>query len=437
MLRKDYVGAALTAYGAMTEQGGGNSGLVIATFGHGNPARDGYNVFLSASYQRDQALKSSERDFSRTAYRPDLGIDALSPLTFPANIFNSSIRSVLNPTYARGCAPPQSLPQPPAGCGYDFEAVIDLLPAVERAAVLARGTWRLAAETDLFAEALYSRNRLQSTVAPTPVPPFTVFGDNLYPAGGPYYPTAFAAANGLSGDLPLGYRAVELGPRVNDVDSDAQRYAIGIEGVLASWNYNVAAVYSRNTQSDEYANGYVYAGKLIAAMATGLINPFGPSGPEGQALLRSTLFHGTLHSAEGTTSLVNAYASRDLATLDAGPLALALGAEARREHLANDWVPALISGNSFINENPASVSGSRNVLALFAELNVPIVRRLEAQLAVRFDDYSDFGSTTNPKVALRWQPTASLLLRGSWGTGFRAPPLYDLYAPRSTTWTSA
>ena len=129
----------------------------------------------------------------------------------------------------------------------------------------------------------------------------------------------------------------------------------------------------------------------------------------------------------------SAYASREVATLPAGPLALALGAEARRESLADTWDDVVTSGSGVLSATPLSVSGGRTVYALFAELNVPVVRGLDAQLAVRYDDYSDFGSTTNPKVALRWQPVTSLLLRGSWGTGFRAPPLYDLYRPSSTS----
>ena len=52
-----------------------------------------------------------------------------------------------------------------------------------------------------------------------------------------------------------------------------------------------------------------------------------------------------------------------------------------------------------------------------------------ATSAVRYDHYSDFGSTTNPKVSLRWQPMPSLLFRGSWGTGFLAPTLYQLWNP--------
>ena len=58
---------------------------------------------------------------------------------------------------------------------------------------------------------------------------------------------------------------------------------------------------------------------------------------------------------------------------------------------------------------------------------VPITRSLEANLSLRYDDYSDFGETVNPKIAVRYQPLESLVLRGSYNTGFRAPTLYDLY----------
>ncbi len=55
-----------------------------------------------------------------------------------------------------------------------------------------------------------------------------------------------------------------------------------------------------------------------------------------------------------------------------------------------------------------------------------VVEDLELQLAVRRDDYSDFGTTTNPKLAFRWKASDSLVLRGSWGTAFRAPSLHQI-----------
>jgi iron complex outermembrane receptor protein len=78
---------------------------------------------------------------------------------------------------------------------------------------------------------------------------------------------------------------------------------------------------------------------------------------------------------------------------------------------------------------PAATSASRSVQALYVEASIPFAPAFESQLAARYDHYGDFGSTVNPKVALRWQPMKTLLLRASWGTGFRAPTLYDLFTP--------
>jgi iron complex outermembrane receptor protein len=69
----------------------------------------------------------------------------------------------------------------------------------------------------------------------------------------------------------------------------------------------------------------------------------------------------------------------------------------------------------------------RDIKAVFAEVAVPIVKGLEATLAVRNDRYSDFGNTTNPKVSLRWQPNERFLVRGSYNEGFRAPSFFQLY----------
>ncbi len=437
ILRKDYSGVDVSVSFDATQHGGGNSGQASLTLGTGDPARDGYNLFGVLSYQKQQALHGDDRDSTHTAYRPDLGVSGLSPFTYPSNIIDRPGRRLLNPTAATGCAPPTSLPANPPpfltpACGFDYAPLADVLPEVERTSALLRGTLRLSPTVDLFAEALVARNRFVTDISPYPQPAvLTPFGSPIYPTAGPYYPTDFAAANGLSGDLLFSWRATELGPRHNETTTDTQRFVLGIEGQAAGWDYNAAAVYSANEQQVAYSGSYLYQSRIIAALRSGLINPWGPSGPEGQMLLASTVYTGTPQTADGSTSLINAFASREIMTLPAGPLALAIGAEARAERLSYDWDPAVLTGGSPVGEQLKAISGSRTVYALFAELSVPILPKLEAQLAVRYDDYSDFGATTNPKVALRWQPLLSLLLRGSWGTGFRAPPLYSLSEPSS------
>ena len=120
----------------------------------------------------------------------------------------------------------------------------------------------------------------------------------------------------------------------------------------------------------------------------------------------------------------------EAARVAAGPLTTAFGVEARREDLVDR--PSDIYDSGDVVSFPSSIDpqqSRRAVTALFAEANVPIAEALEAQVSARLDRYSDFGSTTNPKVALRWQPAKALVLRGAWGTGFRAPTLPDLGTP--------
>jgi iron complex outermembrane receptor protein len=74
----------------------------------------------------------------------------------------------------------------------------------------------------------------------------------------------------------------------------------------------------------------------------------------------------------------------------------------------------------------------RDVVAAFVELRVPLLARddpggaLELRLAARYEDYSDFGSTANPQMGLRWSPLVNLGLRASLGRSFKAPRLNDL-----------
>ena len=441
ILRKDFTGFELTAFGSWPQRRGGGQWQGQVSAGHGDLTRDGYNVFVMAGYQKDEALDALERSFSRTGYRPSEGLLGLPPTTFPANVVLG--RGLAgNPSFANGCAPPASLPttgaQQTAGnmCSYDVARDTMLLPEVERRTAYGRGTLRIAGAHELFAELGYAENRLTSATSATPVfPPATPdFSRFTYPAGGPFYPTAFAEANGVSGDIDLVFRTVALGRRVTETKSTAWRSVVGAQGTVADWDYATGLTYSHNEQHNAFRSGWVYTSRLQEALASGLVNPFGPSGPAGDALLAATQFIGEANAAEGTTIAFDARASTELAKLPGGALAAAVGMEARREKLEFEFAPPFLAGDILgINLVTHSIAGDRSVQAVFGELIVPFVTGVEAQVAVRYDHYSDFGGTVNPKLALRWQPTRSLLLRTSWGTGFRPPTLYDLNEPRLQT----
>jgi iron complex outermembrane receptor protein len=426
ILRKDFKGFEATGYGAWTEHGGADQRQAIVSAGYGDLSTDRFNIFATLSYQKEDALRAIDRPFSRTGYIPSEGEILLSGASFPANI-QAAPGLLVNPAYATGCTPPSSIPVNIASlsrapiCGYDFASTIDIVPQVERTGAVGRATFQVDANNQVFAEADYAYNRFVLRNSPTAIfqGPGASTVPVLYPAGGPYYPTEFAAANGLSGNLNLRYRTTPLGPETDAVDARALRLVAGAEGIAWNWSYDTAITYSENRQTDRFTSGYVLQSRFISALASGLINPFGPSGPDGDALLAGTQIIGDQHHAKASTLDFDIKASREIYTLPAGPLAIALGTEVRREKFDNEYSPAWASGDILsVSSSQQSVNASRNVEALFVEASVPIVKDVEAQIAARYDHYGDFGGTTNPKIALRWQPMRTLLLRTSWGTGF-------------------
>lgn len=436
ILRRDFSGAEVSTYGTATGHGGGNQYQATTSVGYGGLVKDRFNAFATFNYQKDEALSTTSRDFTRTGYRPDVGLFDANFFSFPANVVVGP-GDLVNPAAAGGCVPPHTFPiviAPNAlACGSDPQTFIDIVPPAERFNALGRATYQLTPGVALFADLAYSHNRLELTLPPTSLSQRVTGVPVIYPAFGPYYPTAWAAANGISGDLNLFFRTQPLGNRLDVIDSSAVRSVVGSDGTFAGWDYSTALLYSRNRQTDDLAQGYVSQQSLLRGLATGLINPFGPSGPEGNALLKASLVSGNYHTATGTTWLVDAKASRDLFHLPGGSLAIAVGAEARKEALSNDFSALAQSGDVLDIGQAASVSGSRNAQAVYAEASVPFARGWESQIALRYDHYSDFGGTTNPKVAIRWQPVSQIVLRSSWGTGFRAPTIYDLYVPLQET----
>jgi iron complex outermembrane receptor protein len=137
-----------------------------------------------------------------------------------------------------------------------------------------------------------------------------------------------------------------------------------------------------------------------------------------------------VRDATGKVPKIDARISKDLFNLPAGPLGFAFGTEFRKETYVDDPKPVLNSGDIIGGGgNLQHIEGNRNVKAFYGEILVPLVRTLEATAAVRTDRYSDFGSSTNPMVGMKWTPFRQLGFRTSYNTGFHAPTLYDLYGP--------
>ena len=126
----------------------------------------------------------------------------------------------------------------------------------------------------------------------------------------------------------------------------------------------------------------------------------------------------------------------ELFPLPAGPLAMGIGVEHRR--LKGYFEPDSVVSAGDTADTPAQpISGSYWVNEAYAEMRVPVLAKLPAVSlldvngAVRLSDYSFLSPQVTGKVGARYKPMDDLVFRGSWGMGFRAPSIGELYGSAS------
>ena len=449
--RTDYSGAEATAlYGTPTRGGGGDQWQASGTLGFGQLDKDGWNAFLSAQYNEQKSLDQVDRNFSNSSYRPDIGLIGISPFTNPGHVVGSNgfFATVNNaggtPVIANSpalCAPSLFIADF-GDCAYDTAAVrgINLIPHQKTWNLFGNAQYKINADWTAYVTGLYSHDETRLVIQPGPVASVFNFGPHsdipaaitLLPTS-PFYPTDIAAAAGVGGEpLDVWYRTVDNGFRDTTDTNENWQIVGGVKGSWRGFDWDGSLFYAQGDTTQRVNGGFQDYTRLLPILNSGVVNFFGPNTPDVIALERSAnftgeAFHGTSKNYGGQVK-----ASGDLYELPAGPLAGAVGIEARKEEFEQTVDPALESGN--ITGYPGALKSTggkdRNQWATFAEINVPIVKTLEGDIAVRYDHYSDFGGTTNPKFSLRWQPVRKVLVRTSYGTGFLAPSLYQLFAPK-------
>jgi len=448
--RKDFQGLELNAYAGKTREGGAGKRTASIGAGKGDLDRDGFNVFAVADFQRTDALSTSQRSFIEGLQVEQRLGHLLSGYTGPANIrltsaqrdhlqdigFTIGGRPITNRLInlsVPGCAAPDNvyLPAGTGGvdaCTYDYMNDTELYPKSEKASFLGRGVLKLGAGHQAYAELALSRAKTDYVGSSARV---TGYID--------YRRVPQLAGTGLDqldddipGELELRMRLNEAGRRTSTLTSQGVRLVVGLSGKLAGWDYDTALNHSVNTVKDQDTHGYVLYNELLEGIYDGRINPFGPSGPEGKALLDSIQVNDDVRHARGTMDAWDVKFSRALMPMAGGDLALALGGELRRER--NVFTPSALLLSDNINNDAAPEGGretrdSRNIQAVYGELLLPFARQWEAQLSGRYDHYQQVGGAASPKLGLSYRPAAGVLLRGSAGRGFRAPSMTELHRP--------
>jgi iron complex outermembrane receptor protein len=360
------------------------------------------------------------------------------------NSLNTLGSPIGNPLTAAGCASSGSEFDANTGsCRFNSSPYVNLVPQVKRANVGASFRFKLNDNVEFFTEGFVSRNVTTQEAQASPYSNSFLSTDpafatkNIYPSivvspTSPYYPAALIAQNApseLGKPVSVSYRAFDGGNRVAEDTATASHLVLGFRGNVKGYDYDVAYTHNSSDVTERALSGYQNQTALVSLLSNN--NAFNPLSqyqtPELAAQIKATNYVGPVMNAVLRNDALNARISGELFQLPAGAVSFAVGGSLADENLSVNPSAAYQSGDvSGYGGSVLPLSASRNSSALFAETIIPIVTHLEADLAVRHDRYPN-ASATNPKISLRWQPVSQVLLRGSYGKGFREPSLPELY----------
>ena len=403
------------------------------------------SAYLSYEYQTTNALSSLDRDYTADGdLRPFGGTDRRLTFSSPGNIvaFDPAVggyvaQFAIRPGPSGTAGSPNDFVQGTANLQSPTRGA-DLVPAIERHGLYGRIRQSMGDRIDVSADVRYNRRRVAFTGG-APIALLTVTRAN------PWFvsPTGAAAHT-------IGYSFInDLGNVQQRGSSESFGASVGADyDIGASWSLDGYLAYAEETGEVEVSgqvNGLFLneaLGTTADAAATpyraavdGYFNPFGAGAANAPAVLDfigSGFTRGRDHS---TAAAANLLAEGPLMTLPAGDLQVAIGAQVRRETYQRRGTAFTSTVVPVLDVGPER---ERTVSAIFAEASIPLVgerqsrpglRRLDLSLAGRIEEYSDFGTTTNPKLGLVWSPTSDLRLRSSWGTSFRAASLPQTFDP--------
>jgi iron complex outermembrane recepter protein len=430
--------------------------------GFGSLDTDGFNVYMTLSADKRDPLNAADRGKAKTGviqfnhngqrYQAFLG----SPSAIPANVLDDA-GDIVSPYFlANGtCAPGNVASFDPAtgktACFFDFVAQLEIFPKRERQSFMASGDLKLGQNHTLYADLLLSKTDSTGIIAPVP-------GSVNIPLSSPLYSQYLTPVSGMGGstftqDTVAFYRVADLGKRADENKSEFSNIVLGARGALFGWDYDGGVTYSKSDFKNNIS-GYPGALALSRVRASGLLNPFvGPGEMPQEALdaIRAITYNGYWDGGTSELTSFDLRGQRALMNLAGGPLQVATGVSVYQEKFQGK--PSLFAQALLADPvagtpcDPASAdpllacdqrfgdaaayipySADRMVTAVFAELNAPITKTIELNGSVRFDDYEEVGNTTNGKLSAKWRPVTGLLVRGSIGTGFKAPTVPQLKA---------
>lgn len=378
------------------------------------------HLTAAVEYTYHSALEGADRDFYTSDLRAAGGSDLRSQQCTPGTILVGGVPFAIPANSTGSNLSPGSFTANTRNLCDNFKRG-DIMPDLRRANGFVTLEQNLSDSVSLFAEGFFSRRTFTLRDAQV-VSNLSVTNAN------PYY----VNPTGGAGPITVQYDfANDGGLPENPGEAQSWQALLGVRVELgADWRGEAFASHGRSEDEVRRTqNLNTTPGGIAAALTnpdpTQAFNPFGAGGISNPATVAAVRNGQFIIQGDTDLSVVGVQADGPLFALAGQDVRLALGAEYREEGLGG-----LLTAGSSVAPTRAPSDISRDVSAVFAELFVPLLRQqggqeLDLSIAGRYEEYSDFGDTFNPKVGLSWRPVRDISLRGSWGTSFRAPGLAE------------
>lgn len=474
ILKPEFKGFEISADLGGSYKADGLAQRLSALYGFGDLAQDGHNVYFNVEYRHQASIAQNDRPsyISNLDLRPYGGPDKNGGIVQQAYPNNNTftVPGMVAPQYAvqngdpnagyyllPGCAPKNL--NYSGGCTWDVNAYNKIQPRTAGLNLSGRWTqnladgWRNTLSVSFFnSQAEQYRQSDAYSTGPTTIPytwvgsggvlvdqtnPFTTqivvpsnSLQNPFNPASPYFAAAksYYTAQGANFANYIGQPALlnavltDFGPQVTTYSTDVIRVVNDVSGTLGAWNLNFSIGFIKGATHETY-NGFIRASLLNAALANGTYQ-FGANAHLNAPSIYGQLAPQTKDTSTSQLAYVSTNASRELFQLPGGPLAVAIGAEARELRQNNPGEPYAPAGD-IIMDGSAYANGSQTISATFAEFSAPLLHSLELSLAGRLDHYNTYGSSFTPKLGVKWTVLPQLALRGTFAEGFRAPGIAE------------
>ncbi|MEZ4743927.1 MAG: TonB-dependent receptor [Bdellovibrionota bacterium] len=408
--KKDYNGSSVTYQTGQTDDGHGfEQGYQIVTGSSTNKT----NVLITYDYFKREPIAAANRPLIKSAIAPD-GTDGRSPTGIPGRV----IRADGSSEAWKSCQKPEPLGSAGKTCYYDFGPLYQVQPFSERQSVFGFFDHELNDSLNLFGEINFSRSIAKTANGAAP---------------GGVALSKDAPTNPYGEDITVVRRYLDFGPRRTDYTNNILSTTVGLKGILGAndWEITMGRAYVRNSQVG--AGGQVNGDAASEYFNSGVLDPFTINTFDTDEKKEARDEIDTATFREGTTVLKTIDANISGPTpveLPGGSLNYAAGISARQEKF-KDRSDALSSAGKILGSAGSNGGGKREGKAAFVELNAPIISALELNLASRYDDLGSTGKKGTYKASTAIRPINPILIRASYGTGFKAPDLHDLYLGES------